>query len=47
MTVIVLALDALDSGLVDYFSRDEFQLRTSSSTETFAYSQKRPYTPEV
>lgn len=47
MTVLILAIDALDAGLVDYFEADEFRLLSSEGIETFAHSQKKPYTPEV
>ncbi|RZV11043.1 type I phosphodiesterase/nucleotide pyrophosphatase [Natrinema hispanicum] len=47
MTVIVLALDALDAGLVDYFDLDSFRLASSGDLGTFAHTQDLPYTPEV
>lgn len=47
MTVIVLALDALDAGLVEYFEVSEFDLGTSQQIETFSHSKDDPYTPEV
>lgn len=47
MTVIVLALDALDAGLVEYFGITEFDLGTSQQIETFSHSKDDPYTPEV
>lgn len=47
MTVIVLALDALDAGLVEYFDADGFRLGSSGRIETFAHSKQDPYTPEV
>ncbi|UPV74287.1 alkaline phosphatase family protein [Halorussus limi] len=47
MTVVVLALDALDAGLVEHFNLDEFRLESSGPIETFAYSKDDPYTPEV
>lgn len=47
MTVVVLALDALDSGLVDYFDLDLLRLNAYGKMETFAHMQDSPYTPEV
>lgn len=47
MTVIVLALDALDAGLVDYFDLKSLHLRSRNQLETFAHMQRLPYTPEV
>lgn len=47
MTVVVLALDALDSGLVNHFELDVLKLNTHSSIETFSHMQDEPYTPEV
>lgn len=47
MTLIVLALDALDAGLVDYFDVPAFRLDSSGRMETYAHSQTGPYTPEV
>lgn len=47
MTLVVLALDALDAGLVEYFDRDEFRLAASREIETFAHAKDVPYTPEV
>lgn len=47
MTAIVLALDALDAGLVEHFELTEFQLKSSAAIDTFAHSQDEPYTPEV
>lgn len=47
MTLIILALDALDAGIVDYFDCTEYCLRSSAQIETFAHSRTQPYTPEV
>lgn len=47
MTLVVLGLDALDAGLVDYFGFDAFELETSTQIETYAYSRDVPYTLEV
>ncbi|MFC4543253.1 alkaline phosphatase family protein [Halosolutus amylolyticus] len=47
MTVLVLALDALDAGLVEQFDLDAVHLETSRDLETFALTQDLPYTPEV
>lgn len=47
MTVVVLAIDALDAELVEYFGVDAFRLGSSSAIETFAHSKSQPYTPEV
>lgn len=47
MAIVVLALDALDAGLVEYFDLDSLRLTTSAEIETFAHMQDEPYTPEV
>lgn len=47
MTIVVLALDALDAGLVEYFDLDALKLNVHTGMETFANAQKGPYTPEV
>lgn len=47
MTVLILALDALDAGLVEFFDVTEFELESSQQIETFAHSKDTPYTPEV
>lgn len=47
MTVVVLALDALDAGLVEHFDLGDFRVGSSTSIETFAHSKDQPYTPEV
>lgn len=47
MTVVVLALDALDAGLVEHFDLDALKLETHNQVETFSHMQDEPYTPEV
>lgn len=47
MTVVILALDALDAGLVEYFDITEFKLKSNQEIGTFAHSKDNPYTPEV
>ena len=47
MTLIILALDALDAGLVDYFDIDTFRLESHGPMETFSHMRPVPYTPEV
>lgn len=47
MTLVVLALDALDRGLIEYFDADAFRLESAGGLETFAKTQDDPYTPEV
>lgn len=47
MTIVVLAIDALDAGLVEYFELDALQLNAHGQMETFSYMQDAPYTPEV
>jgi len=48
MTLVVLALDALDAGLVEHFDVPGFQLESSQEIETFAHTKEdTPYTPEV
>lgn len=47
MTVIVLAIDAIDHALVNHFDLDELRLETDGEIQTFNYSQEVPYTPEV
>jgi hypothetical protein len=47
MTLVVLALDALDAGLVEYFDLDGYRLEASTEMETFARTSDHPYTPEV
>jgi hypothetical protein len=47
MTVVVLALDALDAGLVEYFDLDSLKIDAHGEMETFSHMQDEPYTPEV
>lgn len=47
MTLFLLALDALDAGLVEHFDIDDFRLTSFGEIETFAQTQEDPYTPEV
>lgn len=48
MTLVVLALDALDAALVDYWDVDELRLNRSTEMETFSgMRENEPYTPEV
>jgi len=47
MTLVVLALDALDAGLVEHFNLNSLRLSTSGELETFSHSMDYPYTPEV
>lgn len=47
MTVVVLAIDAIDHALVDHFDLDSLHLETDGEIKTFNYSQDVPYTPEV
>lgn len=47
MTIIVLALDALDAKLVEYFDLNTLRLDTHRQIETFSHMQEHPYTPEV
>lgn len=47
MTVVVLAIDALDAGLVDYFDLNNIELKSNDQMETFSHMQDEPYTPEV
>lgn len=47
MTLIVLALDALDAKLVDYWDLDGLRLHRHADMETFANMRDQPYTPEV
>ena len=47
MTVVLLALDALDAGLVEHFDVNEFKLEASQQIETFAHAKDTPFTPEV
>lgn len=47
MTLVILALDALDAALVKEFGIDELRLDTSGQMETVAHMREKPYTPEV
>jgi hypothetical protein len=47
MTVVLLALDALDAGLVELFDATAFELESSQQIETFSHAKDTPYTPEV
>lgn len=47
MTLIVLALDGLDAGLVEHFDASSFVLESACQIETFAHAREKPYTLEV
>ncbi|MFC4356334.1 alkaline phosphatase family protein [Halobium salinum] len=47
MTLVILALDALDAGLVEHFDLDSFRLASSTEVQTFAHARDQPFTPEV
>lgn len=47
MTVVVLALDALDAGLVDYYECGGLHLTTAGEFESFANMYRTPFTLEV
>lgn len=47
MTFIILALDGLDAGLVDYWDIEELKLNRHGEMETFNYGFEDPYTLEV
>lgn len=47
MTILILAIDALDAGLINYFDVDAFRLESHSEIETFAHTKDDPFTPEV
>ncbi|MFB6200928.1 MAG: alkaline phosphatase family protein [Halorhabdus sp.] len=47
MTLIILALDALDAALVDEFDTDALRLSSSTRMETVAHVRDEPYTPEA
>lgn len=47
MTLVVLALDALDAKLVEYWNMDAIRLNRHTEMETFANMRDQPYTPEV
>lgn len=47
MTLLVLALDALDSALVEEFNIGSLKLETAQQMETVAHMRDEPYTPEA
>lgn len=47
MTVVVLAIDAIDLALVNHFDVDQLRLQTDGEMETFNYALEVPCTPEV
>lgn len=47
MTLVVLAIDALDPELVDHFDCEHMALEDYGRMETFAYTKEQPLTPEV
>lgn len=47
MTLVVLALDALDAKLVGYFGADAYRLERSKEIGTYSYMYDHPYTLEV
>lgn len=47
MTLLVLALDALDATLVEQFDVDGLRLETHTQMETVAHMRDQPYTPEA
>lgn len=47
MTLVVLAIDALDPAHVKEFGIDQFQLSTWGECETFAHMYDKPHTSEV
>lgn len=47
MTLLIVAADAFDAGLMDHFDISVCDLGSSTEIETFAHSQDSPYTPEV
>lgn len=47
MTLVVLAIDALDAALVDYWDMDTLRLTRHTEVETFDNMREDPYTPEV
>lgn len=47
MTLVVLALDGLDAGLVEHFDASAFVLESAGRIETFAHAREKPYTLEV
>lgn len=47
MTLVILALDALDAALVDDFGCEEFHLNAHGEIESFALMHETPFTLEV
>lgn len=47
MTLVILALDALDAGLVERFGAADFELESTTEIETFAHARDVPYTMEI
>lgn len=47
MTLVVLALDGVDAGLVEEFDIDAFRLDSHGEIETFEYGETGPYTLEL
>lgn len=47
MTLILLALDGLDAGLVDHFDASSYVLESAGRLETYAHARDKPYTLEV
>lgn len=47
MTLLIVGLDALDAGLVEYFDIDSFRLGRHREIETYSHMLDRPYTLEV
>lgn len=47
MMLLVLALDALDSAIVDEFDVDSIRLETSGRMETVSHMRNQAYTPEA
>ena len=47
MTLVILALDALDTKLVEHYGRDEYKLRNYAQMETVAHQFEHPFTPEA
>lgn len=47
MTLVVLALDGLDAGLVEHFEASAFVRESAGRIDTFAHAREKPYTLEV
>jgi hypothetical protein len=47
MTLVILALDALDTALIEHFDIDSYTLTHHAPMETVAYMRDEPYTPEA